>query len=71
MIVLMTRGLAAWICALLAQEPSQSDSPTTHHNICATASAVNPSNREWLLTLTALVMGRSGRPVVSLEVQHG
>ena len=71
MIVLMTRGLSAWIHALSAQLPALSDSPTTHHTICATASPVNPSDREWLLTLTALVVGRSGQPVANLEVQHG
>jgi hypothetical protein len=63
LVTLLRSGLAAWLQALMAQsqrgEPAPAQRPQT--------GPVATAEREWVLSLTALVLGRTDQG----EVRHG
>lgn len=67
MIVLLSRGMCAWIHTRMAQ-PTQSCLATVRPS--SLASVAKACDRAWLLTLTALVLGRTQIHADSLGVCH-
>ena len=63
LVTLLRSGLAAWLQALRAQ--SQMDEPAPAQP--SQTRPVSADEREWVLSLTVLVLGRSDRR----EVRHG